>query len=125
MNIVSSLKSIPVTKAHQFIITAWDKETETVDERKPFRVYLPCGAEGIAVGDEDALSNLMDAQCEGHWVEQMEFTVESDITAYWEGTTFIGCGPVGIRIEVVHHYIAHRIARQERRKSARAFEATL
>lgn len=124
MNIVSSLKSIPVTKAHQSIITAWDKETDTVDERKPFRVYLPCGAEGIAVGDTDDLSNLMDAQCEGHWVEQMEFNVGGD-TAYWEGTTIIGCHTVGIRIEVVHHYIALRITRQERRKSARAFEATL
>lgn len=124
MNIVSSLKSIPATKACHCIITAWDKETETVEARKPFRVYLPCGAEGIAVGYTDELCELMDAQCEGHWVEQLKFTGDGN-ASYYVGTAIIGCHTVGVRIEVVHHYIYDRIERRELRKSAKAFEQSL
>jgi hypothetical protein len=125
MNIVGSLKSIPVTKAYWNIITVWDKEAVEAIERRPFRVYLPCGAEGFAIGDVDKLAELMDAQCEGHWVEQPELRSPDGDVAYWEGSCIIGVYTLGVRIEAIHQYINDRESRRALHRSARGFVQSL
>ena len=126
MNIVSSLKSIPVTQAYRCIITAWNDQEAGSFERRPFRVYLPCGAEGFAIGDPDQLSELMDAQCEGRWIEDIQFKSEDGQECGWEGICVIADEiRLGVRIEAVHEYINHRLTRREMVRSAKAFEQSL
>lgn len=112
MKIYPTLKSVPVTKANDCIITAWDKEQEDFSDRKPFRVYLPCGAEGFAIGDCDELADVIDAQCEGNWVEQLEFTSEDGVICSWDGVCLIGIYTLGVRIERVYQYIDARTTRK-------------